>query len=75
MYEFRWFNCAPGLAHKPKNLTITQIIPKDGKKRIYLLLQLSSSFFLLLLILLPCNQATDTKVGSTMSNNNYYIKV
>eukprot|EP00794_Sanderia_malayensis_P005514 gene5514-6199_t len=29
-FEFRWFNCAPGLGHKPQKLTITQIIPKSA---------------------------------------------
>ena len=29
-FEFHWFTCAPGLTHKPHNLTVTQIIPKDG---------------------------------------------
>ena len=33
-FEFKWFNCMPGLTHQPKNLTIAQIIPDQGKHAI-----------------------------------------
>ncbi|XP_032237304.2 uncharacterized protein LOC5512047 isoform X2 [Nematostella vectensis] len=28
-FEFKWVNCAPGICHFPKNLTIAQIIPRQ----------------------------------------------
>ncbi|KAK3723792.1 hypothetical protein QZH41_007105 [Actinostola sp. cb2023] len=29
VFEFKWFHCIPGVSHQPKNLIISQIIPKE----------------------------------------------